>query len=90
MPAKTRIPIDQGWIAEQQREKALNLAVAELGLDLRTVNGLEESGVLYVRELVKTTPAELGRIPNFGDKSVEQIIRVLKTHALSLAQPSNH
>ncbi len=82
--ARTRIPLNQGWETEQKQMKALVSAVAELELDLRTVNGLEEVGVLYVRELVELTRAELNKIPNFGDKSVERIIRVLGEHGLGI------
>jgi DNA-directed RNA polymerase alpha subunit len=82
--SKTRIPLDPAWKAEQKRMMALAGAVAELDLDLRTVNGLEEVGVLYVRELVQLTRKELNAIPNFGDKSVERIIRVLDEHGLAI------
>lgn len=82
--ARTRIRLDQGWEIEQRRIKALASAVAELELDLRTVNGLEEVGVLYVRELVELTRAELNKIPNFGSKSVERVIRVLGNHGLAI------
>lgn len=83
--SKTRIPLDQEWRTEQERSKMLASAVAELELDLRTVNGLEEAGVLYVRELVQLTHADLKRIPNFGDKSVERISNVLGKHGLRLS-----
>ena len=47
--ARTRIRLDQEWETDQKRLKVLASAVAELELDLRTVNGLEEVGILYVR-----------------------------------------
>lgn len=84
--ASTRIPLNQEWEAEQKRAKLLASAVAELDLDVRTVNGLEEVGVLYVRELVELTRGELEKVPNFGDKSVERIIRLLESHGLSIRQ----
>lgn len=82
--ARTRIPLDQEWKAEQRRSELLASAVAELELDLRTVNGLEEVGVLYVRELVELTRTELEKIPNFGAKSVERIISTLGQHGLAI------
>ncbi len=82
--ARTRIPLNPVWETEQKRIKALASAVAELELDLRTVNGLEEVGVLYVSELVELTRADLNKIPNFGDKSVERIIYVLGQHGLGI------
>ncbi len=82
--ARTRIPLDSNWLAEQRRLEVLESAVAELDLDLRTVNGLDEAGVLYVKELVQLTREELKRIPNFGDKSIERIVAELNKHGLSL------
>lgn len=82
--ARTRIPLDSNWLAEQRRLEVLKSAVAELDLDLRTVNGLEEVGVLYVKELVQMTRAELKRVPNFGDKSVDRITAVLDKHGLAI------
>ena len=82
--AKTRVPLNQEWELERKREKLLASAVAELPLDVRTVNGLEESGVLYVHELVKLTRVELNKIPNFGAKSVERIIHVLDQNGLAI------
>lgn len=82
--ARTRIPVNQAWVTEQKKTEMLASAVAELELDVRTVNGLEAIGVLYVNELVKLTRAELERIPNFGDKSVERIIRLLGEHGLTI------
>ena len=82
--ARTRIPLDRQLVAEQKKAKMLASAVAELELDVRTVNGLEEVGVLYVSELIQLTNAELEAIPNFGSKSVERIIQVLGEHGLAI------
>lgn len=82
--ARTRIPIDQAWEKEQRRIAILSSSIAELQFDLRTVNGLEAVGVLYVSQLVRLTREELQEIPNFGDKSVERILRLLDEHGLHL------
>ena len=82
--ARTRVRLDPKWLMEQKRVSALESAVAELNLDLRIINGLEETGILYVRELVEATRRELGEIPNFGGKSVDRIIRVLGEHGLTI------
>ena len=87
--ARTRIPMNQAWVTEQKRKRLLASAVAELELDLRTVNGLEEVGVLYVSELVNLTREELDKVPNFGDKSVERIIRILGEHGLGIRDGAN-
>lgn len=82
--ARTRIRLDPEWVVEQRRVRALESAVAELDLDLRIINGLEEAGILYVRELVEATRPKLNEIPNFGGKSVDRIIRVLGEHGLTI------
>ena len=84
--ARTRIPLDSNWLAEQRRLEVLASAVAELDLDLRTVNGLEEVGVVYVKELVRLSRSELKKIPNFGEKSVQRIIGVLGDYGLTISQ----
>jgi DNA-directed RNA polymerase alpha subunit len=87
--ARTRIPLDLEWEAAERRAGTLASAVAELDLDVRIVNGLEEIGVLYASELVGLTLAELGKVPNFGDQSVERIIRVLGELGLALCASSS-
>lgn len=84
--ARTRIPLDPEWETERKRQQILGSAVAELDLDLRTVNGLEEVGVLYVKELLELTRADLIKVPNFGNKSIDQIIRVLGAHGLAIRE----
>ena len=88
--ARTRIPLDLNWLAEQRRLEVLASAVAELDLDLRTVNGLEEVGVVYVKELVQLSRAELKKIPNFGEKSVQRIIGVLGEYGLTISEKPDH
>ena len=87
--ARTRIPVNQAWETERKRTIMLASAVAELDLDVRTVNGLEAVGVLYVSELVKLTLGELEKVPNFGDKSVERVIRILGEHGLAICNGVN-
>ncbi|XZE53965.1 DNA-directed RNA polymerase subunit alpha C-terminal domain-containing protein [Planctomycetaceae bacterium SH139] len=82
--AKTRIPVNENWLAEEKRTQMLSLAVAELALDLRTINGLEDIGVIYVRQLVKLSRFDLAGIQNFGEKSVDRIVRVLAECGLSI------
>lgn len=82
--AKTRIPLNPEWEINQKREAFLASAVAELDLDQRTVNGLEEVGIIFVKDLIKLTEADLGKVRNFGAKSVERIIQVLNEHGVAL------
>jgi DNA-directed RNA polymerase alpha subunit len=82
--AKTRIPLDHTWETKQQQEKLLQEPIASLELGVRTINALEEDGILYVHELVGRTRKSLLRITNFGETTVIQVEKVLKGHGLSL------
>ncbi|KAA5547297.1 hypothetical protein FYK55_02560 [Roseiconus nitratireducens] len=82
--AKTRIPLNQDWVKQQQRQQWLDSAVAELDLDVRTINGLEEDGILYVRELVQCTRQDLMKVTNFGQTTVTRVVKVLDNLGLHL------
>lgn len=86
MVSVTRVPLDRDWQIAQKRRKLLDSAVAELDLDQRTVNGLERYGIIFVRQLVQLTCADLNRIKNFGEKSVQRIVDVLAEHGVALAK----
>ncbi len=74
--SKTRIPLP---LNTQLSTKSVEM-VAELELNLRIVNALESIGVLTVHELLHRTPAELLRIQNFGQKSLDEVLVVLEGH----------
>jgi len=46
----------------------------------RVLNALEDHGILYVKQLLNTTPQELLAIPNFGQNSLEKIYKGLAAH----------
>ena len=64
----------------------LDLAVAELPVNMRIANGLEEMGVLMVRDLVELTPAEILNYPNFGLRCLREIQRALRQVGLGESQ----
>lgn len=74
--SKTRIQLP---LNAQVFTKSVEM-VAELELNLRIVNALESIGVLTVHELLQRTPAELLRIQNFGQKSLDEVLVVLEGH----------
>ncbi len=82
--ARTRIPLDRNWEIQQEREKLLQEPIASLELGVRTINALEEDGILYVHELVDRTRKSLLRITNFGETTVVQVEKVLNGHGLTL------
>ena len=57
---------------------------SELDLSTRTMNCLKNDGINYIEDLVKKTAAELLRTPNFGRKSLNEIIEALKMLGLEL------
>jgi DNA-directed RNA polymerase alpha subunit len=64
----------------------MELAVAELPLNPRCVNGLEEMGILMVEELLELTAVEILEHPNFGPVCLEEIQRALRQVGLGQTQ----
>jgi len=59
-------------------------AMIELGV--RSYNCLKRAGVQTVGDLVHKTRSELNAIPNFGQKSIEEVIETLHSRGLDLSQ----
>ena len=76
--AKTRIPLNYYELAQRTRDANLDLTVAQLKLSVRTVNCLEEEGIITVRGLLAKKPAELLKIANFGEKTLEEVYCALE------------
>lgn len=62
---------------EHELEAKLAMSFAELGLDVRTCNMLEGVGCDTVEDVLVMTREELFAIPNFGEKTYQQIMRSL-------------
>jgi DNA-directed RNA polymerase alpha subunit len=78
-------PRDVAAMKEASLKTRLNTPVAEV-LDQRTVNVLEEElNVLYVKDLVLLSRAEILRLPNVGLNTLETIVERLDGLGLSLA-----
>ncbi len=58
--------------------RRLEVPVAELALPVRVVNYLEQAGILLVYDLLAHRPQELLAIPNFAQKTLEQVYRALE------------
>ncbi|HEX2096978.1 MAG TPA: DNA-directed RNA polymerase subunit alpha [Solirubrobacterales bacterium] len=61
------------------------ILIEELELGVRSYNCLKRAGVQTVGDLVRKTRTELNAIPNFGSKSIEEVIETLESRGLSLA-----
>jgi DNA-directed RNA polymerase alpha subunit len=81
-------PSDVAAMKETSLKKCLDTPLAEL-LDQRTVNVLEEElNVLYVKDLVSMSRAEILRLPNVGPNTLETIVERLDDLGLTLAPGS--
>jgi DNA-directed RNA polymerase subunit alpha len=60
------------------------ILIEELELGVRSYNCLKRAGVQTVGDLVQKSESELSAIPNFGRKSIEEVIETLDARGLSL------
>ncbi len=75
--ATTRIPIP-AWAKVQKSDNRLDLSLAEIGITVRTVNCLEDAGLFTVHDLLDSTPEELLKISNVGEKTLKSIYAALE------------
>lgn len=74
----TRVPISQADEATRRLQENLELSTAEIGLQVRTTNCLEEKGIFTVRQLLQASPETLLSIANFGEKTLEEVYQALE------------
>ncbi|CAN5179658.1 DNA-directed RNA polymerase subunit alpha [soil metagenome] len=61
-----------------------DILIEELELGVRSYNCLKRAGVQTVGDLIQKSESELNAIPNFGRKSIEEVIETLEARGLSL------
>ncbi len=61
-----------------------NFPIEELELGVRSYNCLKRVGIETIGDLTSKSEAELGAIPNFGKKSVDEVRETLAAHGLTL------
>lgn len=81
--SKTRVPLPKADLRRKRFGEVLQMPVAQLNLPVRTVNFLEDDGVLLVEDLLNCTRERLLAIPNFGDKALEQVFNALRDVGLA-------
>lgn len=74
----TRVPINQGELANQGMQERLEMSTAEIGLAVRTTNCLEERGIFTVSDLLHCTREDLLNISNFGEKTLDEVYKSLE------------
>ncbi len=62
------------------------ILIEELELGVRSYNCLKRAGVQTVGDLVRKSHSELNAIPNFGQKSIEEVIETLHSRGLDLRE----
>ena len=83
MPSDTLSgPIGDGASADGLDE----ILIEELELGVRSYNCLKRAGVQTVGDLVRKSRSELNAIPNFGQKSIDEVIETLHSRGLDLQQ----
>jgi DNA-directed RNA polymerase subunit alpha len=74
-----------GGAAVLQGEE-FGILIEELELGVRSYNCLKRAGIQTVGDLISKSEAELNAIPNFGKKSIDEVIETLETRGLNLRQ----
>jgi DNA-directed RNA polymerase subunit alpha len=60
------------------------ILIEELELGVRSYNCLKRAGIQTVGDLVRKSEGELNAIPNFGQKSIEEVIETLHARGLAM------
>jgi DNA-directed RNA polymerase subunit alpha len=61
-----------------------DILIEELELGVRSYNCLKRAGIQTIGDLISKSEAELNAIPNFGKKSIDEVIETLATRGLAL------
>ena len=61
-----------------------DILIEELELGVRSYNCLKRAGIQTVGDLVSKSEGELNAIPNFGKKSIDEVVETLSQRGLSL------
>lgn len=84
-PGKAEPPGGHELELEEPEEPSMeDVLIEELDLGVRSYNCLKREGIQTVGDLTSKTEAELLNIPNFGRKSIEEVVEKLTEKDLSL------
>jgi DNA-directed RNA polymerase subunit alpha len=75
-----------GGAAAVLQGEEYGILIEELELGVRSYNCLKRAGIQTVGDLISKSEAELNAIPNFGKKSIDEVIETLETRGLGLRQ----
>lgn len=74
----SRVKINPIIIQQKEMARKLSMSTAEIGLSVRTTNCLDEQGITTVKDLLQCHRADLLAIPNFGEKTLEEVYAALE------------
>lgn len=74
----TRVPLRPEIVAQEELQRKLKLSTAEIGLQLRTTNCLEDQGIFTVQDLLNSSRDRLLSISNFGEKTLNEVYDALE------------
>jgi DNA-directed RNA polymerase subunit alpha len=80
------LPVAGGPTVNGMQGEEWNILIEELELGVRSYNCLKRAGVQTVGDLISKSEAELSAIPNFGKKSIDEVVETLHARGLSLRQ----
>src|SRR5579864_3079202 len=73
-----------GGAGARQPNALDDILIEELELGVRSYNCLKRAGIQTVGDLVSKSESELAAIPNFGKKSIDEVIETLHARGLGL------
>jgi DNA-directed RNA polymerase subunit alpha len=83
-PLEAGQPGAPGGTPARQPNALDDILIEELELGVRSYNCLKRAGIQTVGDLVSKTEGELNAIPNFGKKSIDEVVETLHARGLSL------
>jgi DNA-directed RNA polymerase subunit alpha len=75
-----------GTVPAAMQGEEYSILIEELELGVRSYNCLKRAGIQTVGDLISKSEAELNAIPNFGKKSIDEVIETLEARGLHLRQ----
>jgi DNA-directed RNA polymerase subunit alpha len=75
-----------GAVPAAMQGEEWGILIEELELGVRSYNCLKRAGIQTVGDLISKSEAELNAIPNFGKKSIDEVIETLEARGLHLRQ----
>jgi DNA-directed RNA polymerase subunit alpha len=83
-PLEAGVPAGVGGAPARQPNALDDILIEELELGVRSYNCLKRAGIQTVGDLVTKTEGELNAIPNFGKKSIDEVVETLHARGLGL------